>query len=111
MPINRLERAPATTVTTVPGTAVTAPTFAFEGTYCVFYTRDAPAASAAAPNAFNTVVRVEKTTAANTFAVGAAVHLDVATQKALTTGGTGKMGVAAKASANGDPYVIVALNE
>ena len=95
----------------VPVADITAPTFAFAGTYAVLYTRDATAGSVASPNCFNTIVRVDKATASNTFTVGAAVHLSVANQNALTTGGDGKMGVAAKASANGDPYVVVALNE
>lgn len=111
MAINRLERAGQSTVEVVPGSAITAPTFAFQGTYAVLYTRDAPAGAKASPNCFNSVVRIEKTNATDVFAVGAAVHLDVSAQKALTTGGDGKMGVAAAASANGDAYVIVALNE
>ena len=107
---NKLVRAPANTITTVPGAAITAPTFAFEDTYAVFYTRDAAAGAPASPNAFNTVVTITKTNSTDVFALGADVFLDVSEQEALTVGGDGKMGICSKASANGDLTVEVYLN-
>ena len=108
--LNKLVRAPANTITVVPGSAITAPTFAFEDTYAVFYTRDAAAGAPASPNVFNSIVTIEKTNASDVFAVGADVFLDVSEQEALTVGGDGKMGIASKASANGDTTVEVYLN-
>jgi len=111
MAINRVARSNHSVVDVSVPSAVTAPTFAFEGGLCVFYTRDAPAGAKASPNCFNTIVAITKATLTDTFDVGDSVYLSVANQNALTAGGDGKMGICAKASSATDPEVMVALNE
>lgn len=56
------------------------------------------------------VVAFEKDDATDTYVQGATVYGDATAQTALTAGGDGTLGLAAKASANGDTHVYVLLN-
>lgn len=107
--INQVARANANTVTVTPVASITAPAITQEGSLLVFHTRDAAAGEEVSPNAFNTVVRVEKTSPASVIAVAASVNIDIATQKQVDSGGVAA-GTCVKASTATDKYVDILLN-
>lgn len=88
---------------------VVAGTFAFSNTIAKFYSKSAKTGESVSPYAGGCSIRVEKTTAGNTFAIGADVFGDVSTQKALTAGGTGKLGYCCEASVSGATHVHVRM--
>ena len=104
------------TINEVAAATIAAGTFAFTASgiakfYSTNGTDSQPAVAGAtvAPYVGGVSVWVDKATAANVFAQGAAVYGDESAQNALTSGGDGTLGYAAEPSANGDLRVLVRL--
>jgi len=108
--MNMLDIAPSNTVDVVPVADIAAGTGQFENGLFVFYTSDAPAGKRSSPIVSMARIKIEKSSASDTWAVGEDVEFDVATQKAVATGGV-KCGICGEASANGDSFVSVRINE
>ena len=108
MPSNIVLRE-ANEVRVVPGADVAAGTLQFYGTVAAWHAEALLAGVEGVAKAFNITLRLEKTNSTDTFAVGDTVNFDATTQKEAS-GGTA-CGICVKASANGDTYVHVALNQ
>ena len=107
--MNQLSVGDPATVTEPAAAAIAAGQFAFENGLCKFYTRAAESGDKVSPMVRGRV-KFDKTTLTDTWAIGEDVELDATSQKAVASGGT-RAGYCAVASASGDAYVEVMLNE